>query len=113
MLIPIHLDASGEAALTATHDLRADIVIVPRNGSDSASTHAFVRAVQARWAVVSGRRMRGDAVRPAVSRWEQAGSQVMATADLGAIHFRLDAAGGIEGRNARSGGQRTLWRVPP
>jgi competence protein ComEC len=125
MLVPIQLDASGEAALVAAYDLRADIVIVPRGGSDSASTHAFVSAVQPTWAVVSGRRMRGSAARPAVSRWEQAGAQVAATSDLGAIRFVLDAEGGVEGPvGLRAGqgldrlagwpaGQRTLWRQPP
>jgi len=118
VLIPILLDARGETQLLAAHEsLQADIVIVPRNGSDSASTHAFVEAVEARWAVVSGRRMQGGAVRRALSRWEQAGSQVLATADLGAIRIRLDPERDLEGpkalRDAGNGGQRTLWRVPP
>jgi competence protein ComEC len=121
ILIPAQLDAAAEGELVEDRDLRADIVIIPRNGSDSASTQAFVQAVQPRWAVVSGRRAQGGEVRRAVSRWEQGGSQVLATADLGAIRFRLGAAGGVEGpealragqRDGHSGGQRTLWRVPP
>jgi competence protein ComEC len=113
ILIPIRLDAAGEARLTAARDVRADIVIIPPNGSDSVSTQAFVQAVRAHWAVVSGRRAQGGAVRRAVSRWESAGSQVLSTAELGAIRFRLDAATGIEGPDARRTGQRTLWRLPP
>lgn len=117
ILIPIELDSAGEAALVGSHPFQADLIVVPRKGSDAASTRRFVEAVQARWAVVSGRRSQGTTVREAVMRWEQDGPQVLATADLGAIRFRLDSEGHIEGpdteRDAGGGGQRTLWRVAP
>jgi competence protein ComEC len=111
VLISGEIDGRSEQRLTGT-TLAADVAIVPRHGSDSASTPDFVRAVGARWAVVSGRREREGHTRPAVERWAQSGASVLATADLGAIAFEV---GGEPGR-LRPRGERSVrprpWRSP-
>jgi competence protein ComEC len=112
VLLPGEIDARAERRLAALTPLAADIVIVPRHGSDSASTPDFIRAVSARWAVVSGRRTRDGRLKPAIARWEQNGATVVATADLGAIRFDV----GQEQTSAAPGGERAarprLWRLP-
>jgi competence protein ComEC len=114
-LIPGDIDASAEVRLASAHDLRADIVVVPRNGSDAASSWAFIDAVRPRWAVVSGRRVQRSSPKRALARWEQRGAQVLATADLGAIRFRIDATRGIEGPAGQRADQRVhrLWAASP
>jgi competence protein ComEC len=112
VLLPGEIDARAERRLAAHASLAADIVIVPRHGSDSASTPDFIRAVSARWAVVSGRRTRDGRLKPAIARWEQNGATVLATADLGAIRFEV----GQEQTLAAPAGERAarprLWRLP-
>jgi competence protein ComEC len=104
-------DAASERDLADTIG-GADLVIVPRHGSDSASTPAFIRAVNARWAVVSGRRERDGRTKPAIARWEQSGTTVVATADLGAIAFEIGSgARSLTPRGERSARPR-LWRSP-
>jgi competence protein ComEC len=113
VLIPGDIDASVEQALASTAHLAAQLVVVPRHGSDTASSHDFVRAVGARWAVVSGRRERGGREKAALGRWREHGAAVLTTADLGAIRFRLDPATGLEGPVAARAARRTLWRSSP
>jgi competence protein ComEC len=97
-LLPGEIDARTERRLVSSSGvgLLADVVVVPRHGSDSASTLEFIGAVNARWAVVSGRRSRDDRTKPAVARWEKRGAAVVATADLGAITVELGPGPDLE-----------------
>jgi competence protein ComEC len=117
-LLPGDIDARAERGLMRANDLAADIVVVPRHGSDSASTSDFIAAVGARWAVVSGRRTRDAHEKPALSRWRDHGATVLATVDIGAIGFRigpLEAIEGPQGQRARGASLQSgsLWRSSP
>jgi competence protein ComEC len=71
--------------------LRADIVLVPHHGSSSSSSEAFVRATEARHALIAaGHANRFGHPRPeVVTRWEDAGAEIWNTAEHGALHLRL------------------------
>jgi competence protein ComEC len=117
-LLPGDIDARAERGLMRANDLAADIVVVPRHGSDSASTSDFIAAVGARWAVVSGRRTRDAPEKPALSRWRDHGATVLATVDIGAIGFRigpLEAIEGPQGQRTRGASLQSgsLWRSSP
>ena len=75
--------------------VRADVVVVPHHGSRSSSSAAFVRATQARVALVSsGYRNRFNHPHPeVVSRWQAAGAEVWRTDAAGALRVELGAAG--------------------
>src|SRR5262249_32217645 len=47
ILIPGVLDSASESHLSATRDLRAQVVIIPRSGSDAASSEGFIHATHA------------------------------------------------------------------
>ena len=111
VLFPSDLDARNERGV-ASATLAADLVLVPRHGSDSASTPELIRAVSAQWAVVAGRRERDGRTKPAIARWEANGTTVVATGDLGAIGFEV---GGERGRLVPRGERSArphLWRSP-
>ena len=113
MLIPGDLDADAERGLVAANDLAAAVVVVPRQGSDAASSPEFVRAVNARWAVVSRRRTRQGGDKHALGRWQQHGTRVLVTAEQGATGFAIDPRTGLAGPSARRAESRTLWRSSP
>jgi competence protein ComEC len=68
----------------------------------SFSREIDLRPAGARWAVVAGRR------HPEGS----SDQRVLATADLGAIRFRIDPEAGIDGPIAARAERRALWRSP-
>lgn len=112
VLIPGDVDASAERQLIAAGEpLLSQAVVVPRGGSDSASTPEFVRAVRADWAVVSGRRMQGGQERPALRRWREAGASVFSTAESGTVRLRMHPATGIPRPEAERAARRALWRA--
>ncbi len=113
ILLPGDIDRSAERALISAGGLAADIVIIPRHGSDTASSQEFTRALGAQWAVVSGRRERRGQEKAALHRWRDAGATLLATGDLGAICFRIDPVRGIEGPASARTDSRALWRSPP
>ncbi|MEP7243865.1 MAG: DNA internalization-related competence protein ComEC/Rec2 [Gammaproteobacteria bacterium] len=121
-LLPGDLDASAERSLARAGGLQADFVVVPRHGSDSASTLEFIAAVDARWAVVSGRRVRNAKEKPAINRWRDHGVVVLRTGDLGAIRFGSSPRQGVQNESDTPRGWRqgdsfrqlgTLWRSLP
>jgi competence protein ComEC len=112
VLIPGDIDAAMERQLLAAEPLSTDAVIVPRGGSNTASSAELVRAAGARWAIVSGQRMRDGKVRPAIRRWEQGGARVLATAELGAIRLRLHPVKGMENPQSELSTRAALWRMP-
>jgi competence protein ComEC len=79
----------------------------------STSTSEFTNALGAHWVVVSGRRERNGREKAAIGRWRASGATVLATADTGAIRFRIDAAQGLAGPMAYRADNRTLWRASP
>jgi competence protein ComEC len=113
VLIAGDVDAGSERDLVEAADVSAQVVVVPRHGSDTASSPELIRAVGARWAVVQGRRDREGRQKAALGRWRESGSEVLATADLGAIRFRIDPTSGLEGPMAARLAYRTLWRGSP
>src|SRR5690606_16795421 len=75
-----------------------DIVTVPHHGSRTSSGDAFVNALRPSVAIVSagyGNRW-GFPKEDVVMRWQEAGARVLNTADSGAIHYRVCAAGGVQ-----------------
>ncbi len=68
---------------------RLKVVVVPRHGSRSSSSRAFVRRTRPRYAVVSAGRHNGYGHPHAqvVERWQQAGARVFSTAESGAIRW--------------------------
>ena len=75
--------------------LRADVVVVPHHGSRSSSSAPFVRATQARVALVSnGYRNRFNHPHgEVVARWQAAGAEVWRTDTAGALRAELAATG--------------------
>jgi competence protein ComEC len=75
--------------------LRADVVLMPHHGSGGSSTPDFVAATGARFAIASsGYDNRFRHPRPeVVERWDDAGAQVINTADTGAVRVRMLASG--------------------
>jgi competence protein ComEC len=107
------IDAHAEHALASATNVSAHLVLIPKHASDAASSAEFTRAVGARWAVVSGRRERNGREKPAIGRWQASGAAILATADAGAIRFRIDPAQGLVGPVAYREDSRTLWRESP
>jgi competence protein ComEC len=112
-LLPADIDASAERVLASTTNISAQLVLIPRHARDSASSGDFIRAVGAHWAVVSGRRERNGREKAAIGRWRASGAAVLATADAGAIRFRIDPVKGLVGPLAYRAENRTLWRGSP
>ena len=112
-VLPIAVTPGVEASFLRRGRPWTEVVVVPRNGSDTASSPELIRALNAHWAVVSGRRMRAGREKAALARWQAQGAAVLATADRGAIRLRLDPRKGpVEPQGAREG-NRTLWRGLP
>jgi competence protein ComEC len=111
VLLAGDLEAPGEAALLAAQEaLNAEVVVVPHHGSATSSTAAFVRAVAARFAVVSaGFDNRWGFPKPAIrERWRQSGADVLVTGERGAVTIEM---GRLPLRVATArGGRRRYWR---
>ena len=112
-LVPGDVDSSAEHVLMTATKVSAHLVLIPRHAGDSASSSEFTRAVGARWAVVSGRRERNGREKAAVGRWRESDATVLATAEAGAIRFRIDPVAGLIGPIAHRADRRTLWRGAP
>ncbi|HVY79690.1 MAG TPA: DNA internalization-related competence protein ComEC/Rec2 [Steroidobacteraceae bacterium] len=112
-LLSSDLDASAERALMVATNVSAPLVLIPRHGSDAASSAEFTRAVGARWAVVSGRRERNGREKPGITRWRASGAAVLATAEAGAVRFRIEPEKGLIGPMVYRADNRTLWRGSP
>jgi competence protein ComEC len=89
--------------------LKADVVLVAHHGSGGSSSPAFIRATQARLAVVSaghGNRF-GHPRTEVLARWQRAGAEVLTTADSGAVRIWL-GRDGIQLRERRISRSR-VW----
>ena len=79
----------------APQALRADVLVVPHQGSRSSSTGDFIAAVQPRWAVFpAGYRNRfGHPNQEVVERYRASGAQLLRTDSAGAVLVRLEGEG--------------------
>lgn len=106
------IEADAEAALVARGAApHADVIIVPHHGSRSSSSADLVRAVGARYAIVSaGADNRwGFPSEVVVERWCTAGAVVMDTARSGATTVRFTPAEGVAAPSARRLEHRRYW----
>ncbi|HEX5047753.1 MAG TPA: DNA internalization-related competence protein ComEC/Rec2 [Gammaproteobacteria bacterium] len=96
VLITGDIEARGEAALAPLAAARADVIVVPHHGSATSSSAALVRAVGARYAIVSaGYANRWGFPKPAVrERWQASGAAVLVTGDAGALRISLGTSPG-------------------
>jgi competence protein ComEC len=101
ILFPGDVEAPVEQRLVDAvgQGLSSRILLAPHHGSASSSSPSLVRAVAPEYVLFStGYRNRYGFPKPAVeARWRAAGAQTLATADSGAISFRLSAAGELTG----------------
>jgi competence protein ComEC len=104
------VDKREEQALDGqSKELRSAVVKVPRHGSATSSTQEFVTAVQPRLAIFSvGARNRfGFPKEEVVSRYRQAGSEILRTDEDGAITLETDGST-LRYSTHRSGKKGTL-----
>lgn len=98
-----------ELVRTQKDKLRAEVVLAGHHGSGESSDPAFVQATGARLALVSagyGNRF-GHPQPRIVRRWQQAGAEVLNTADSGALTVWLDGDGvAVRERRVQ---KRRLW----
>jgi len=101
LLLPGDIEQTAEMALLAREGARLDVdlMVLPHHGSRTSSTPGLVQASSPEFALAAaGYRNRYDFPRPqVVARWRSAGARVLNTAAAGAIHFRFNASGPVEG----------------
>jgi competence protein ComEC len=97
MLLTGDIEARSEQELLqrAPLALRADVLVVPHQGSRSSSTEDFIAAAQPRWAVFpAGYRNRfGHPKEDVVERYRASGAQLLRTDSAGAVLVRFEAGG--------------------
>ncbi len=114
VLLTGDLQRSAEAWLIAQGLVpKADVVIMPHHGSASSSTQELIRAVRARYAIVSaGHLNRWGFPKPhVVRRWCGSGAQVIDTADWGAISVDIAAREGLRPPQAYRLQHRRYWHA--
>lgn len=92
------VEAAGENALVkmqlrqGLESLRADVIKVAHHGSKTSSTADFIRATEARLAIipVGQTSMFGHPHPEVVTRWKASGAQVLTTGEQGTITVRTD-----------------------
>lgn len=74
-----------------------DLLLAPHHGSKTSSSSIWVNATRPRWAVVSAafKGRYGHPHRSVVERYQNAGSEVINTAEQGAVQFLVGADGGV------------------
>jgi competence protein ComEC len=99
LLIAADIEKKIERRLLDTQfdRLQSEVLVVPHHGSKTSSTAGFIAAVQPRYALVSaGYRNRfGHPAADVIERYHAARSQVITTADAGAIMLKFDTAPGL------------------
>lgn len=97
VLLPGDIEKRSEKALLASMPsaLRADVLVAPHHGSNTSSTAPFLAAVQPHYALFAvGYRNRYGFPKPAVTeRYRVLGTQMLGTADAGAITIKLGSMG--------------------
>ena len=89
----------------------SDVIVVPHHGSRSSSSAALVGSIAAHCAIVSaGARNRWHFPHPeVVERWCRANTQVINTADWGAISLDFKARTGMQPPRSYRAGHRHYW----
>ena len=89
----------------------SDVIVVPHHGSRSSSSAAVVGSIAAHYAIVSaGARNRWHFPHPeVVERWCRANTQVINTADWGAISLDFKARTGMQPPRSYRAGHRHYW----
>ena len=94
ILIAGDVERDAEQALVERHAelLHADILVAPHHGSKTSSTESFAAHVDPSYVLFStGYRNRFGFPHPSVvERWRQSGSNLLNTAETGAVQFQLD-----------------------
>ncbi len=114
LLIPGDIERDVERRLLygVGGELESDLVIIPHHGSKSSSTIGFVRATSPRYAIVSAgyRNRYGFPDDGVVGRWRSVGTEVLNTAELGAIELNIAANGTISEPKCYRLQQRRYWQ---
>jgi competence protein ComEC len=101
VLLTGDIEARSEQELLArAGGLRAEVLVVPHQGSRTSSTEDFIAAVQPRWAVfpVGYRNRFGHPQEGVVERYRAIGAQMLRTDNAGAVLVRIDSEGtGVQG----------------
>jgi competence protein ComEC len=113
VLLTGEIDEGAERRLVQSGLAPADVVVIPRRGSNAASSPALIAALHPSWALLSGSRRSGSKERPAIARWTVSGTEVLATADSGAIHLHVDPVTGMASPSASRVIHHELWRGSP
>ena len=115
ILLTGDIEAAGERVLVSqSAGLSADVIVVPHHGSSTSSSPELVEAVGPAYALVSAgyRNQWGFPKGEVAARWENAGSKLLVTGELGAIAVSLGVPQGVgvEGRRIR---RRRYWSDRP
>lgn len=106
------IESAAETALGARDALlSSDVVVVPHHGSRSSSTEAFIQRAQASYAIVSagaGNRW-GFPHSVVIDRWCAAGTEVIDTANWGAVTVRVEQAAGVQPPRSQRQEHRRYW----
>ena len=88
--LPGDIDSQSELRLLKFLPRRVDLILAPHHGSSSSSHVAFVQRLAPRWVVVSAgfANRYGHPHSGVVSRYEDVDSQILLTAEHGAIRWR-------------------------
>lgn len=91
------IEARSELELLgrAPEKLRADVLVVPHQGSRTSSTEEFIAAVRPHWAVfpVGYRNRFGHPKEEVVERYRASGAQLLRTDSAGAVLVRIETEG--------------------
>lgn len=113
VLLTGDIEAEAEIALVGSlpDRLQCDLLVAPHHGSNTSSTHQFVRATHSRYVLVSASYLnQWGFPRPAVvRRWQRAGAVVLSTSTSGAISARVGREGDLVLRQDRCE-RRRFWR---
>ncbi len=115
LLLPGDAEAPAEQQLLERGlPAPVEVVVVAHHGSRTSSSAPFVDGTRPRWALVSaGFRNRWGFPSPAVvGRWRDAGAEVVATADSGAIEFDLEPDRPLDRVARWRLAHRRAWRDP-
>lgn len=108
------VEALAERHLVHNANLATDVVVVPHHGSATSSSRAFVRALQAKYAIIpAGWHNRWNFPRPQVmARYREQHTSSMQTGVNGAISIEFDANSGVQTPQSWRDQQRRYWHLP-
>lgn len=99
ILLPGDIERISERILVENYGrtLKSDVLVVPHHGSNTSSSRLFIEAVKPKFALISaGYQNRfGFPKAEIVTRLAKLNSQVLNTAELGAIHIEIDDHSGV------------------